>query len=844
MLAFSKKLSGLPGMFVLLFLFTMYSSLARAEMPDAQSRIGTQATITFSDDKGEHTKKSDPVYTVVAQVHQVEVKVMNDKTPAMSGQNADIAFALTNIGNGTDDMTITAKNLPANVDSVTVFEADEGGRATSEAGQVISAGSGQFSLANMKRRELRNFVVRMRVPLTTKAGQELRIDLVATPSNADEAAKQFSGSALAIDSTPFTVTPGKSATLDDQKNAAVAFVVTPGAVAVDGYFELFMTKRNDPRRLKFEVLNNEVHFDGETVDEKNIKKHKGQLSFEMIHKVPAEKSSAKVNFNMRIYVPDAAQGDEMLLYVNYSKGKDTTVQPEENVTLVQSNGLLVSWPHGQADFSLAVTGNSIDKISDDFATVASATAGSDVDYEITLENNGSQADTYVFERLKSEGALILSVTAMNRNGQDEIRIGTNGLPEIGPLAAHGSETFKVRVRLVESRLTSTPQIAKFRIKSGTAKALPSKEQELTINTIVTGASASVVFLEEASATQPIVEYKLPAGQNDARIYVKVVNADPATHQYQIVSNKDEITLFPYVNGVCDAVAVNATGPVGSEGKLFCVNADMQEQSRLDGTVIFTDIATAAVSEATIAFVKPGALRFAGDSYQAGGTAGLTADITVAMINRGGDVGQGKYEVWFDTTDSGSKTNTWKITFSLDKKDWIDILPLPAMDAGKSVPLFIKVEVPPGVSEEEKWPLRVGIREPSATSNISLTTISLSLNVIDLKVLKQVAIVKKSACDAAAVPSDFAASSAHEITDGDCIWYRVTVTNVSTMTASQMIVRDPLPKHATYSAGMATVVADEAVGVAMQDNSIVTDPTALAINKKLVLTYPVQVDFSK
>lgn len=845
MSAFSRKLSGLPGMLVLLFMFVVYSSAVRAEMPDAQSRIGTQATITFSDDKGEHTKKSDPVYTVVAQVHQIDVIVMNINTPVVPGENADMAFALTNTGNGVDDITITAESLPANVDSVTVFEADEGGRATSETGQVISVGgSGRFKLALMKRRELRNFVVRMRAPAALASGQNLNVKLIATPADVIEAAKSFAGSAVTIGNTPFIVTPGKSVTLDGERRGAVAFIVTPGTDAVDGYFELSLTKRNDSKLLKFKVVDDEVHFDGEIVKKNDTKYNDGHLFFRMIHKVPGNKNSAKVNFNMRIEVPDAVQGDEMLLFVKYSKGKDSTVQPEEGATMAQSNGLLVSWPHAAADFSLDVTGNSVDKASSDFSIVAKATAGSVVDYEVSIENNGSRDDTYVFERLKSEGALILDVTAMDRNGQDNIRVGSSGLPEIGPLAAHGTAVFKVRVRLVEARVAATPQIAKFSIKSMTEKAIASKEQELTINTVSVGASATVTFLAEATDTQPIVEYSLPPGQDDARIYAKIINADSAVHQYQIVSSNDEITLYPFVDGVCGSVAMSATGPVGNGGKLFCVNADMVEQSRIDGTVTFTDIVTTADSRATILIVKPGALRFASDSYSAGGTAGLTSNVTVAMINRGGDINKEKYEVWFDTLDSGSKTNTWKLKFSLDKKDWVEILPLPAMAAGATVPLFIKIEVPPGVSENEKWPLRVGIRELRAESNISLTTISLSLSGIDLKVVKQVSIQKNVTCTPTSIPEDFAASSTHKIAVGDCVWYRITVTNVSTMTANQMVIRDPLPKHATYSDGMATVEADDKVGAALQGNNIVTEPMALAINKKLVLTYPVQVDFNK
>lgn len=844
MSAFSRKLSGLPGMFVLLFMFAVYSSAVRAEMPDAQSRIGTQATITFSDDKGEHTKKSDPVYTVVAQVHQVDVRVMNEKTSVVPGENVDIAFALTNTGNGVDDMIITANELPQNVDSVTVFEADEGGRATSEIGQEISAGGkGEFKLAMMKRRELRNFVVRMRAPATLGAGQELRINLVATPSGVTDAAKPFSGSAVTIGSTPFVVTPGKSVTLDSERRAAVAFIVTPGADAVNGYFELFLTKRNDSKPLKFKVVDDEVHFDGEIVKKNDTKANNGHLFFKMIHQVPGNKNSEKVNFNMRIEVPDAVQGDEMLLFVDYSKGKDSTVQPEEGVAVARSNGLLVSWPHAAADFSLDVIGNSIDTTSNDFSIVANATAGSVVDYEISVENNGSRDDTYAFERLKSEGTLILDVTAIDQNGQDNIRVGTGGLPEIGPLAPHGTAIFKVRVRLLEARVATTPQVVKFSIKSLTAKILPPKEQKLTINTVSVGAPATVIFLAEATDTQKIDGYNLPPGQDEARIYAKITNSDLAVHQYRIVSN-DEITLFPFVDGVCSTVATSVTGMVDKNGKLFCVNVDMVEQSQLAGEVRFTDIVTNAEKVATILIVKPGAVRFASDSYSAGGAAGLTSDVTVAMINRGGDTNADKYEVWFDTADSESKTKNWELKFSLDKKDWFKTLSLPAMDAGVTVPLFIKIEVPPGVNEDEKWPLRVGIREQNAESNISLTIISLSLNVIDLKVVKQVSIQKNAICVAALIPEDFAAASAHKIAAGDCVWYRVTVTNVSTMPANQMVIRDPLPKHATYNNSMATVVADDKVGVELQGNNIVTGPTTLAINKKLVLTYPVQVDFNK
>jgi hypothetical protein len=253
----------------------------------------------------------------------------------------------------------------------------------------------------------------------------------------------------------------------------------------------------------------------------------------------------------------------------------------------------------------------------------------------------------------------------------------------------------------------------------------------------------------------------------------------------------------------------------------------------------------------ITLVKSADIAFESTAYDSNGEPGGDAALTIRIVNRGGDMGSNEYVLWHDSTDAASATTAWPTIFSFDEKSWESSLLLPKMKSGSSKDVFVKITIPEGVMVNRTWSLTLGLRESSDKKNKSKATavVTLALDENGLIVIKEIAIVKSASptlpadCTVSASPGNFSKTTQDKVQDGDCIWYRIGVTNPSiAATVRDVTISDPIPKYSSYVDGAKTDLPEAAPN--FNEGKIVTKGIDLKPGESLELIYPVTVNFKK
>lgn len=840
---------------LLMIVMAFIARQSNAAIPKAGIPIGTRATITYRDASNVLQKReSDIVLTRIDQVYQVDVVAMRKPAHAKKGENADIPFQVTNVGNGMDDVTLNVNDFPKNIDNVIFFNADAGGVPQVGTGVKSSVGNPvPFTLKGIDPTDDRRyFVLRMPLPKSAQKNEEFNAKLGVKTNGG--ASKSVIANAITIDGNPFSVVPVGTAKLNGEKKAWVQFRVNGGITSKRGYFELWAVKNSDISTPLTYQVGKRASFDGNTLRPDEFDSNDNQL-FKIVHEVGANGSYL---IKMPITVPDAERGDEIVMFAKYGEADPTGIKPSMGEAgLEKSTGFVIRFDHIEVSPVLEVVNNSrpVPGVKD-YTRIEKAVPGETVDYDLVLHNKSTFADTFLIEELtQGKGDLIAAVTPMDSTGQEAISMGVYGLPETEEIPAKGDLKFKISVRLRDGRTSKNAQNIQFRIKSVGAKTADPIAQILTIDKVISGGNPSVELSDtnDMSGSSSKLSLLVTDGQDTKQFYMRIKNpenADIVPHVYQMGFVKKGFTIRSYSNQSCGAV-VTHTGPVGEDGQIFCVDADLSGISLLESELIVTDPIRATQASATITLVKSADIAFASTSYDSNGAPGGDAALTIRIVNRGGDMDSKGYELWHDSADTASATTVWPTIFSFDEKSWESSLLLPEMKSGGSKDVFVKITIPEGVVVNRTWSLTLGLRESGNKKNKSIATavVTLALDENGLIVIKEIAIVKSLSpkspanCTVSASPGNFAKTTKEKVQDGDCIWYRISVTNPSAAaTVRDVTISDPIPQYSSYVDG-ATTNLPEAIPN-FNEGKIVTKGIDLASDKSLILTYPVTVNFKK
>lgn len=145
----------------------LFSANALAAAPAANSVIGNQATATYTDAGGQtQTVSSNVVETIVAQVFAVDLET-GATIPAAPGQQVTFPHRITNNGNGTDTITVSAANIAGDngdLNNIAIYlETDGDGNPD---GAPIASGSGVTGTITLPAGASQNIVVVGTLPNT------------------------------------------------------------------------------------------------------------------------------------------------------------------------------------------------------------------------------------------------------------------------------------------------------------------------------------------------------------------------------------------------------------------------------------------------------------------------------------------------------------------------------------------------------------------------------------------------------------------------------------------------------------------------------------------------------
>jgi len=147
----------------------------------AASRSSTACCNTY-------TAQSNEAVVTVAQVYSATINSTTTAVSASPGQPVDLSYTLENTGNGTDNFAISAIDGivggdSLDGDSITIYE-DSNNNGQADAGEPV------ISALALAAGEIRSIVVRVEVPTSALAGDDIGVTLTAE-------AEQGTGAAVA-----------------------------------------------------------------------------------------------------------------------------------------------------------------------------------------------------------------------------------------------------------------------------------------------------------------------------------------------------------------------------------------------------------------------------------------------------------------------------------------------------------------------------------------------------------------------------------------------------------------------------------------------------------------------
>jgi uncharacterized repeat protein (TIGR01451 family) len=826
------------ALFSLLFIvLALLAFNARAALPDAGTSIGTKAVVTFSMGGIEGTSTSNLVATTIAHVYATEAVALNATILAQPKSDADMRFAISNIGNGEDDVVFFMRKFPMGIDEVKVSSVDGNGVPVNEV--TLKQGE-EFKLPAMARDQIRNVVVRAAVPLGAKENDDYKFDFEAKNKGKDIVSVTSTVRVVAV--VPFDVEAGAPAILDARKEALIAFNVD-GKSASSGYFELIVAKKSDLSRtaVAFDVMNEKISFDNNDIAAGKIAVGKDMTAF-VVDTMPV---NLRISFKMKIHVPNANIGDEYVMFVKYGAA-DANKIASVGSQLTTSTEVQISYPHTVARPVLEVTRNSSGNAVP--ATIEDAVSGNTYYYDLTLENKSTKAESFSLELNNAKAKSIRNMTFEDKNGNAFSSPGGSGLPETGLIPVGEKISFRVKVDLVHATPDATKQEIKVIAKSIKEKTA-SASAILLITSVKNIDPPAVTFFADKDLKQKITNVlKVPGRDNFASFYMQVeapdVDKKNTPREYNIKFNQAR-TTFQMLTGTTTGSEFKEMKTAighGVKAKVFLVKVDMRNHPSVKETATATDVLGQVGGTGSIVMTKQAAVEFAEQGYAANGSADLDTVLTVDVINRGGGIDAGDYEV---LAGDNPTAKDWKIAFSTDGSNWQSDLKLDAMIPLASQSLQVKITVPrnadAGISKSLNLVLRKMGQAAGGEKIESTTVVTVAIGKSQLEIVKKLFVVKDAGNKSTGkpLPSAFSVSTGDEVEHADSIWYQVTVTNpFDAPVAKNVIITDPLPKHSVFVAGSAD--AGSAGTPAQAGNNIALTVDEMQPNSTVTMVYRVTI----
>ena len=801
---------------------------AHAAPPPAGTSIGNQASATYTDASGaSRSVTSNVVQTIVQQVASLTLTTPGAQT-STPGTAVYYPHTLTNTGNGTDTFALTAVNASGfSMTGVQIFADNGSGQPT---GSPITSSGPLAAGAVFK------FIVVATVPTTATSGQTNALNVTATSgftntvsaSNTDTTTltnnavitltKSVSSSSGAAGSGPYTYTltytntgnsTASAVTLNDIVPAGMTYVAASSRWSVTG-----TTALSDTGAASGTAPNTitSTYTSGSTT-----------LKYVVNQVVPG--ASGTVTFQVNVNGSAAPGVLNNTATDAYNDGSGSTVSGTSNTVPFSVNQTA----------SVSMTG----------ATVASATPGSVVSFTNVVTNTGNGTDTFDITLGANTFPAGTSFTLYKSDGVTPLTdTNTNSKPDTGPLAAGASYSVIVKAQL-PANASGGPYTLQ---KTATSAFDPTKSATTTDTlTTVSGAKVDLTNNSAYNATPPalgqglgpeasaVVTNTLSPGQSST-FTVYVNNIGPVSDSYNLaastVSNFSSVTLPTGWTVVFKADG--GAGNCSSTGATLTTTASVPA----GGNAVVCAVVSVPAS-GTGAAAGTSDLYFRGVSPASGAQDTIHDALVVSQTrsisftpNNTNQTYPGGTVVYSHTlTNTGNVTegngslSTLALAAANNKSGWTSVLYYDAnnngvLDAtdpvisagglqavlpgglapGQSITVFDKATAPSGapIGDVDTSTITVTTSNGSYTSTVPAAAVATDGTTViagNLQLSKAQAL--DGLCSGPTGSTVYSAANVNAL-PGQCVLYRITVSNVGSANATSVVVSDATPSFTAIS----------------------------------------------
>lgn len=821
-----------------------FGTPAHAAPPPAGSSISNQASATYSDGSGvARTVNSNLVQTTVTQVYGVTLASPGAQN-ATAGSVVYYPHTLTNGGNGTDTFNLTAANSGSpqfNLTNVLIYADNGSGQPT---GSPITSTGAIASGATFK------FIVSGTVPGTATNAQTNTIavtgtsigDATKTASNTDTTTatsnavvtltKSISVATGAANSGPYTYTLTYTNTGNSDATAvAISDIVPTGMTYVAGSARWSVTGGTT-------ALSDSGASVGTAPNTMSSSYTSGTRTFlATVAKVTPGQSgfvTFQVNVNSGV-APGVLNNTATLSYYNAV----ATVAGSSNTvpfTVTQTAAVTMTGPTPVA---------------------GPAAPGSTVTFSNTLTNNGNGTDTFNITFAASNTFPVGTTFQLYKSDGTTPLVDTNadGVPDTGPVAAGATYNVIVKATLPPSASGAGP----FAITKTATSILDNTKTASAVDqlTAITPASVDLAHTSAAAglgiglgpeASAVVTNSTNPGTTTVFTLFAK--NTGPAPDSYNLAASTDStfaaVTLptgwtvtFKADGGTNNCASTGATitntGSVGING-FATVCAVVTIPANYDaGTVqlYFRALSpTSTVSDRLHDAVTVNAVRSislspngSGQTYPGGSyvyphlltnngnvTEGSTFSTLTPVLSNGGSGWTSVF--YYDTNGNG-------VLDAADQPVGATLNLGAGLAKGASITLFNKVIAPSGAvaGTVNVTTITVTTTNGSYTSTVPLASVATDSTTV---ISGNLTLIKEQALDTSCNGSGNAWTQGNlSAKPGECVMYRITVTNVGAADATSVVVSDATPSYTTISTLAATAAPGVPSGPAIGSAGTVT-----------------------
>ncbi|WP_338524034.1 hypothetical protein NUH87_30810 [Pseudomonas batumici] len=793
---------------LLLIVMVLAQSVNASSMPAANYSLESFATAKYRDSSapdGLGYAKSNTVKTTVQQVAGLDLGVGQD-VKATAGGDVIIQHRLTNTGNGNDKFTLTGSWDSTQISRVQLVPTNG---SVEGAPEVLTSGD-NFKLRGLASEEFTDFNIV--VHMSSTASGMAKLELTATSEYESGVSEAVTDNIEVVEEATFSISQSQSS-----KPGVPSEDVEITLNVVNGSAHEGMVALKDSLK-ELELVEDSIRINGAAPTSlPETRKFNSQVSddeFSLAFHLEA-KERTKVVFKAKLKNPKNLNAVNSVIYKRVDVGGDDKASLDLGGVTLKAKDLEILFENSH-DLKVELTGG------------PDVVVGSKSILKLTVTNNSTISDSFALKVTDFKGQHNIPGVTRNLDGSWGTGIIEPGKAveldlEITPFADI-EESFELEVTAVS---VSSP---------------------LTEDSATLGLTA---IKPELEVTLDKASINLVAGVPEL-IKVTLKNATDAakgfTDSYNLTAEASpgvKVTFVADTGGVCVATGAAAL-PVtrqlrGEESQTFCAKVEAKATVNAGGQVEFSALSRktgATGSETLVLNAKTSAVIGPQTSMELSGMPGTQFVYSRSVINTGGNefaAGelslQADSELWLTNLylDNGNK--------EVKPGNLLKDGKLPdTLDVGAQVDILVVVTIPENKTQLGR-PNQIKIT--LSHNGTTLDSVSDMVSMADALLKMEKSQVVDDAC-ATEAPGAFA-TNAQDIKPGQCVWYKLKVTNIGAGKISDIEIDDYFPAFVEPPKATEVTVSPGIKVKAVNGRAVNAVIAELNANEFKEMTYKVKVN---